>query len=96
MAGSFNHIDPATLYSILPYVEDKFSGHRNFFRGSFFLDFRRDKHIKQSLDPFRVISNTDRDFNTTNGPYMPSWVTPLSVIGMRPISILYNARQHRI
>ncbi|CAH0018144.1 unnamed protein product, partial [Clonostachys rhizophaga] len=98
MTGSFNHIEPAIvyLYSILPYVEDKFSGHRNFFRGSFFLDLRRDRHIKQSRDPFQVVPNTDCEFKTKNGPYMPSWVTPLSMIGTRPISILYNARQHRI
>jgi hypothetical protein len=96
--SSYNRIDPAIayLYSILPYVEDKFSGHRNFFRGSFFLGFRRETHRKQSRGPFRVIPNTDRDFNTTIGPYTPSWVTPLSVIGTRPVSILYNARQHRI
>ncbi|CAG9950890.1 unnamed protein product [Clonostachys rosea f. rosea IK726] len=96
--SSYNRIDPAiaNLYSILPYVEYKFSGHRNFFRGSFFLGFRRERHRRQSRGPFRVIPNTDRDFNTTNGPYTPSWVTPLSVIGTRPVSILYNARQHRI
>ncbi|VUC34209.1 unnamed protein product [Clonostachys rosea] len=96
--SSYSHIDPAILYlySILPYVEDTFSGHRYFFRGGFFLDFRKEAHRKLSRDPFKVIPNIKCDFDTNDGPYMRSWVTPLSVVGTRPISIFYDAREHVI
>ncbi|KAL2817743.1 hypothetical protein BDW59DRAFT_182043 [Aspergillus cavernicola] len=93
------NIDPEIvyLYSILPYYigSPPLDGETDFFHGGTFADFREEEDIEQSRDPFYA-GPDGVDFDAGNGPYMQSWMTPLSRLGNHGSVILYDARVHQI
>ncbi|KAI5359078.1 hypothetical protein Slin15195_G067090 [Septoria linicola] len=89
-------LDPAIvyLYSILPYIDEKEADDQDFFHGGTFFNFRAERDIEQSRDPFYM--SPEGDFDAEHGEYMRPWVTPLSLMGNHGTVVIYDARLHRI
>ncbi|KAL2755627.1 hypothetical protein ACRALDRAFT_1071137 [Sodiomyces alcalophilus JCM 7366] len=76
------------LFSILPYVDESYSGAGlDFFQGGRFVNFLDEGVIEDGRDPM---------FAEEEEELMRPWMTPLSFVGNHCTAILYDAREHAI
>lgn len=73
------------LYSILSYIDAASATYLDFFQGGEFADFRKEEDVKQGRDPF---------YKEDEDNQLPTYMTPLSLLGNHRSVIFYNSRKH--